>query len=186
MTKIKTIVCSLLFIITTPLHAEGPNYGMCGGKPGVLEKLFTDAEKIRIKCIEDAYQANKEKVRKELEDLYAMNTKLDLELKKSAISIKYNMVQCTPKYGEPKRSAKLIQRCSELVAAKSAVVYRIHELNGWNAKPIAKKSTITNAEITPPCPSKEKLKEMQVARMFNRKLFVTYERCVTLNPENIY
>ena len=65
MTKIYTIAFFFLFIITTPLHAEGPNYGMCGARPGMINRLFTDAEKIRIKCIEDAYQANKEKVRKE-------------------------------------------------------------------------------------------------------------------------
>lgn len=179
MTKIYTIAFFFLFIITTPLHAEGPNYGMCGARPGMINRLFTDAEKIRIKCIEDAYQANKEKVRKEIEDLYAMNTKLDAELKKSAVKISYNMVQCS----QSGRAPHLIKRCESLLAAKIAVVSRIQELNGWNAKPVAKNPKVSNAEINPPCPSKEKLKEMQVARMFNRKLFVTWERCVTLNPE---
>ncbi len=186
MTKLKTIALSFLFIFTIPLHAEGPNYGMCGERPGMINRLFTDAEKIRIKCIEDAYQANKEKVRKEIEDLYAMNTKLDAELKKSAIKINYNMVQCSPKYGEPKRAPSLIKRCEEIIVAKTAVISRINELNGWDAKPVAKNLKTKNSEVSPPCPSKEKLKEMQVARMFNRKLFVTWERCVTLNPEGYF
>jgi len=186
MTKIYTIALSFFCIFSIPVHADGPNYGMCGEKKDMITRLFTDAEKIRIKCIEDAFQANKEKVRREIDELYAINTKLTAELNKAAIKVNFNMVQCSPKYGEPKRAPHLIKRCEELIAAKTAVIYRINELNGWNEKPITKNPKVKNTEVNPPCPSKQKLKEMQVARMFNRKLFVTWERCVTLNPEEYF
>lgn len=185
MKKLHALTFFVLFIMALMVsgfvHAR-PSYEMCGAKPGLLEGLFTDAEKIRIKCIEDVYKANQEAIQKEVADLHATSQKLSLELKKVAIKVDYNIVQCSPRTGEPPRAQKLIDRCSELVRANNAVISRIDELMGWSERP-KPKPTDSNAAInaTPPCPSQAKLEEMKVARMFNRKLFETYERCVTLN-----
>lgn len=164
-----------------------PNYAMCGPKPGIIDRMLHDAETIRIKCIEDAYEASREAVRVEVAELYATSKQLDAEIKKSAIKVDFNRVQCVPKPGEIDRDPKLVARCQELVKAQNSIISRIDELMGWNERP-KPKTTDSNATIsaTPPCPSKAKLDEMKVARMFNRKLFVTYERCVTLNPENYF
>lgn len=186
---IKTISLFLLANLLTlsgVLHAADP-YGSCGTKPGFFDRLINDAEKIRLKCIDDIYEANKEKVRKEIEDLHETSNNIGIELKKVAIKVDFNIVQCSPRSGEASRDPKLVQRCQELVSAKNAVISRIDELMGWNDRPRSRdnnKANANTASISPPCPSKEKLKEMQVARMFNRKLFQTWERCVTLDPTN--
>lgn len=181
------IVSKILFLFAISMmtsglvHAEA-NYAMCGARPGLLERLISDAEKIRIKCIEDAYKANQEAVRVEVAQLIETNKKLTAEIKKVAVKVEYNRVQCE---GGASRSSKTVARCNELLKAQIAVVKRIQFLMGWSERPKPKPSdkdaTIT---ATPPCPSKAKLEEMKVARMFNRKLFVTYERCVTRSFEN--
>lgn len=156
---------------------------MCGAKPNLLDKFLTDAEKIRIKCIEDVYAAQQEAIRKELQELHETSQKLSSEIKKVAIKSTYNTVQCAPRPGEPVRDPKLVSRCEELVVALNRIVDRMDELNGWSSKPKPKLTDDnTNIAATPPCPSKEKLEEMKPVRMFNRKLYQTYERCVTLAP----
>lgn len=97
MKKLKIISLMIFLTAAYSLHADSPNYSMCGGKPGIIDKLFTGAEKIRLKCIEDVYQANKEKVRKEIEELHALSTNISSELKKTAIKVDYNLVQCALK-----------------------------------------------------------------------------------------
>ena len=163
------------------------DYAICGPKPGFIDRLLNDAEKIRIQCIDDAYKASQQAAMTEAAQLDEISKKLDVELKKSAIKIANNRIQCAPKPGERPRDSKLVAHCQELLSAQNVITGRINNLRGWSKRP-KPKATDTNAKIaeTPPCPSKAKLDEMKVARMFNRKLFVTYERCVTLNPENYF
>lgn len=182
----------LLFLLTlsvmsSPSVEAKPDYATCGPKPGLIDRMLNDAEKIRLKCIEDAYEESQQAGRLEVAQLYEISKKLDGELKKTAIKIVNNNVQCAPRPGERSRDPKLVARCQELLQAQNTITARINGLMGWSKRP-KPKATDSHANIssTPPCPSKEKLKEMQVARMFNRKLFVTYERCVTLNPENYF
>lgn len=183
MKKLHAATFFLLFalaLVISGLVQARPTYEMCGAKPGLLDRLLTDAEKIRIKCIEDVYAANQEAIRKEVAELQATSQKLNAELKKVAIKVDYNIVQCSPRNGET-RDPKLVAKCQELVSAQNGVISRIDELMGWNERPKPKPTDSTaTITATPPCPSKQKLEEMKVARMFNRKLFKTYERCVTL------
>lgn len=190
----KLITLSLFLFFAIALIMDGKiqaseTYATCGVKPGFLANLLTDAEKIRVKCIEDIYEQNKEQTRIEVEELDHTIGQLGTEVKKVALKNEYNMVQCDPRNGEPKRDPKLSARCHELVRTRNALISRMDELLGWSERPRPKPrpdGKVSASELTPPCPSKEKLKEMQTARIFNRKLFQTYERCVTLNPENDY
>lgn len=179
------IIFVLALIINGVLYAQ--SYESCGTKPGFLTKLLTDAEKIRIKCINDIFDANREKAKKELEELYLLQNSISEELKKVAIKVDYNIVICSPRNGEPARNPNLIKQCHELLKTKNALIDRIRELTEWQEAPI----TPTDAKMSldkaaPPCPSKEKLDEIKGVRMFNRKLYQTWERCVSLDPTNYY
>jgi hypothetical protein len=159
---------------------------MCGAKPGFLASLLTDAKEIRIKCINDAYEANKNKVLAEANELDLLQKKLGEELKKVAYTFDYGMVRCSPPSGQPQNPART-KKCQELNEARNAVIDRINTLMGWNERPLPpKREETTNEQITPTCPSKEDLKKIQVARAFNKKLYQIWERCVTLQPENFY
>jgi hypothetical protein len=138
MKKFQALTVFFLFVIALMIsgfvHAR-PTYEMCGARPGLFDRLLTDAEKIRIKCIEDVYAANQEAIRKEVAELQATSQKLSLELKKVAVKVNYNIVQCSPRTGEPARDPKLVSRCQELVKAQNQVISRIDELMGWSEKP---------------------------------------------------
>ena len=177
----------LSFLMMSTFVAAKTNYATCGPKPGLIDRLLNDAEKIRLKCIDDAYRASQVAVNTEMAELSEISKKLDIEIKKHAIKIDNNRIQCAPKPGERRRDPKTVARCQELLSAQNLITGRINNLLGWSKRP-KPKATDSDAIIaeTPPCPSKQKLDEMQVARMFNRKLFVTYERCVTLNPGNYF
>ncbi len=165
-------------MVSGALHADTNIYGSCGGKPSTLDRLFTNADKIREKCIEDIYEANKVKTQKELEELSRTSHQLGTELKKVAIKSSVGMVQCSPRPGEPDRDKKLIKRCEEIVAAQNAVIDRMHELTGWNdrGRPSSSAKNVEEA-INPPCPTNEKLGDLRMAASFNRKLFKTWEYC---------
>ena len=185
--KIPLFLFVLSTVLTSILVEAKTNYAVCGPKPGLIDRLLNDAEKIRLKCIDDAYIASQKAVNTEVAQLQEISKKLDIEIKKTAIKIDKNHVQCAPKPGERSRDPKTVARCHELISAQNVITRRINNLLGWSKRPKPKTSD-SNASIaeTPPCPSKQKLDEMKVARMFNRKLFVTYERCVTLNPGNYF
>lgn len=156
-------------------------YGSCGARPEVLEGLFTQAKKIREKCIDDIYEEQKKQTQKEIEDLLAMNKALDTELKKYAYKIEYNLIRCRPTNGDAVNPVRE-KKCREIVDTQNSILRRVDTLNGWNIKPAKKESTqnISVESLTPPCPSQDELKKMQVARMFNKKLFQTYDRCTHL------
>ena len=182
MKSFKALVLFFLFcvvlMVSGALFAQSEIYGSCGGKPGTLDRLFTNASKIREKCIDDVYAANKEKTRIEVEELARTYEKLGVELKKVAIKSSVGLVQCAPRAGEPARDLKLIKRCEEVVSSQNAITDRMNELTGWNdrGRPASHSKNI-NAEITAPCPSPEKLGDLRMAASFNRKLFLTWEEC---------
>ncbi|MBY0516953.1 MAG: hypothetical protein K2P81_08600 [Bacteriovoracaceae bacterium] len=179
----------LILLLTSTFLISG--YGnvdvsMCGGKPGFLESWLTNAKEIRIKCINDAYEANKQKTIAEANELDKLQKKLGEELKKVAYTFDYTMIRCSPPAGSPQNPART-KKCQELNIARNAVIDRIDKLMGWNERPLpAKREEATQSQITPPCPSKEDLQKIQVAKSFNRKLYETWERCVMLQPENFY
>lgn len=180
---------NLLFILlaTFLISGYGPvDVSMCGAKPGFLASLLTDAKEIRIKCINDAYEANKKKTLAEVNLLNDMQKQLEVELKKVAYVYDGFMLRCSPGGGPPPNPART-KKCQELNDARNALIDRINTLMGWNERPLPpKREETTNAEVTPPCPSKEDLKKIQPIRHFNKKLYQTWERCVTMQPENFY
>lgn len=155
-------------------------YGSCGARPGVLESFFTQAKKIREKCVNDIYEAEKKKTQKEIDDLYATNKVLDEELKKVAYKVDYAMVRCHPGRGEAGNPARE-KKCSDIVETKNNIISRIDKLMGWDARPQPKaEENITAAKIAAPCPSQDELNKMQSVRYFNKALYQTWERCVNL------
>ncbi len=152
----------------------------------MLDRLFSDAEKIRLKCIDDYYAAIKKKAEAEMQSLQLTSEKLEVEIKKIAIKHTLTTVQCSPRPGEPERDFSKNKKCSDLVEAKNALIDRMRELDGWNTKPRPSNPTITAATLTPPCPNKAQLQKIQGIRMFNRHLFETWERCVNGDPESYY
>lgn len=188
----KLYALALFFIFALGLLTSGllqamTAYQACGAKPSFLDRMLTDAEKMRIKCIDDYYERVKEKVRLEVEALHESHKKLDAELRKVAVKVEVGRVECSPRRGEPERSPNLVKRCQDIVTAQNAMLTRIDELMGWNERPRPKATPNTSAaSIVPDCPSKQKLKEMEVTRMFNRKLFETWERCVSLGDPTEY
>lgn len=185
MKRMKTLCLFFFFVITLvvggALHADNEIYGSCGGKPSTLDKLFTNAAKIREKCIEDIYEANKEKTRKEIEELANTIDQLNAEIKKVAIKSSVGLVQCEPRYGEAARDKKLIKRCQDAVAAQNALIDRMDTLAGWKEKP-RPKSDVKNVEdaLNAPCPPDHKLSDLRVAATYNRKLFKMWEHCRNL------
>lgn len=173
-------------LFSATLHASDVDVRMCGVKVSWLENFFTHANDIRAKCIEQAYEANKRKLEAELDQLHKTQQQLAQELKKYAYKVDYNIVRCDPPQGQaanPQRTAK----CRDLIRAENAIIDRIDEIMGWKSKPLPEnRAQVSNAEVTPPCPSKERLQQIQAIRYFNPTLYQTWERCVMLQPENYY
>lgn len=173
------IFFAILHLASTSFAADNI-YAQCGNKPGVLESFLTQTSKIREKCINDIYEAEKKKTEKEIDELYAANKLLDGELKKIAYKIEYNVVICHPARSEKADPARE-KKCSELVDAKNNIITRIDKLMGWEKKPKPKnEDNVTSENIAAPCPSQVELNKMQAIRYYNKKLYQTWERCVNL------
>lgn len=170
-----------LIFISINVFSESANYGVCGKKAGFLERLVTDSEKIRLKCIEDVYKEYEQKRLEEVDSLSKYSKKLDDEIKKYAEKYSAFVVNCGNEYA--KDNSKVL-KCKKAVAEQRAVISRIDQLMGWDEKfKTSKQSTSVNSTLSPPpCPSESELKKMQGVRYFNKKLYQTWERCKVLNP----
>lgn len=180
---------SLLFLLThspSGAVADQVDVSMCGARPGLLERLLTDAEKIRIRCIDQAYEENRQKLLDEAIALDELQKSLKSELEKVAFEYTAFTLRCHPNRGQvadPERTKK----CQEINLARNTVIERMNVVMGWNERPRpSNQSNPTAKDLTPPCPSKEDLLKIQPVRYFNRKLYQTWERCVTLSPEKFY
>lgn len=183
----KPLLIVLGALLSSALEAAAPPiYAHCGARPGLFERFLTDAEEIRIKCINDAFEANKRKTIEEANQLDAVQKQLKTEIDKVAYTSTLTMVRCDAPAGQPKNPARTA-KCRELNEARNAIIERINTLMGWNERPLpANRAAITTPNITPPCPPREDLARIQPIRHFNRRLFETWERCVQLQPENFY
>lgn len=109
-----------------------------------------------------------------------MIKQLDGEIAKVAINFnRYSgIVNCKPEKKD---------RCHEILQTQRTLIIRLDKLMGWERKVSApQKTAVKNSDVQPPCPSKEELDKMQAVRYFHKKLYKTWERCVSLNPENYY
>lgn len=159
---------------------SGPNYGSCGPKPGILSRLISDADKMREKCINDVYLDYLEVRDREVRELHEYSKYLETETRKVAVKVTMIMVDCGV---ETKRNPQLVIKCRQLNAERYAVISRIDRLMGWDQQ--FKSAAATNVPAkdlpTPPCPSSAELEQIKGIRYFNKKLYQTWERCVTLN-----
>ena len=171
---------SFLLTLNNTLHADSNDgiYGSCGKKPNLWEKLSSDADKVRQKCIDDIFTANKEKIRLEIEEIAKIMADLSKEISKVAIKSTLTITQCTPRPAEPDRDPKKIKKCNELVNLHNALADRMAILTGWREAGAPKyDDKNANKSITLPCPSDDKMAELRQAATFNRKLFKTWENC---------
>ena len=174
----KTLLFILTFIISTSVWAQ--YYSQCGPKPGVLERLFTDVEKVREKCIDDIYNKHREQVLREANAVSDLIKQIQKELGKVAVNY-------DPYMGVVNCKSESKERCEELVATLRALVTRLDKLMGWDRVMAApKQSNVKPADMKAPCPSKEELDKMKGVRYFHKKLYQTWERCVQLNPESYF
>ncbi len=174
----KTIL--ICFVLLFPFAVLAQDYGQCEPKTGVLERLFTDVEKIREKCINDVYNKHREQVLREANELSKLIKQVQIELGK--VSINYSpyagLVRC-----KPKQEA----RCNELIHTLKTLIDRQNKLMGWDKAISTKKTnTVKPADLQAPCPSKQELDKMKPVRYFHKKLYQTWERCVQLNPERYF
>lgn len=174
MNKIKFyFLLLLLLLISFNSFSNEDIYSSCGPRPGIIDRLIGSAEKIRLKCIDDIYNENNEKIKKEVADLYQISQQIKAELASVGAITNYNMIDCS-------RSAKQLNRCNELVGAQQLVIERIDELMGWNEK-LKRPSEQENSTMAqPPCPTKEMLDKIKPVRYYNRKLYKSWEKCVVL------
>lgn len=156
-----------------------PNYSSCGTKPGVISKLISDADEMREKCINDVYREYLEERDKEVRELHEYSKYLEQEVKKVAVKATIMLVDCGV---ETKRKPELVFRCRQLNAERNAVISRIDRLMGWdqNFRTAAAKNVPAKDLPAPPCPSSTELNEIKGIRYFNKKLYQTWERCVSL------
>jgi len=171
-----------LFLIIFSISTHAADISMCGPKPSRLSSFFTDAEKIRVKCIESAYELEKKLRDEEVQQLDLLQKKLEIDLKKVAYKVSYAMVQCS----SPDRDwpVKKTEECQRINQQRNAIISRIDHLMGWDepfkSKIQQKANEDLGRNIELPCPSEEELQKIQSVRYFNRKLFKTWERCVNL------
>jgi phosphoribosylanthranilate isomerase len=171
-----------IFFIIFTFTTHAADISMCGPKPSKLSSFFTDAEKIRIKCIENAYELEKKLRDEEVRQLDLIQKQLETDLKKVAYKVSYAIVQChSPKNDWP---IKKTEECQKINQQRNAIISRIDHLMGWD-EPFKNKiqknvqtELANNLEL--PCPNDEELQKIQSVRYFNRKAFKTWERCVNL------
>lgn len=178
---------ALFFFVTFPALASSDivDVAHCGVRPGLLERFLTNAESVRIKCINDAYEANRRKVLEEANELSEMIKLMEVELKQVAHFYDVIHLRCEPSYGGNRDEVR-IRKCHSINNARNSAIDRLNELMGWNSRVIVRNESTTVKEITPPCPSKADLDKMKPVRYFNRRIYQAWERCVQLSPENYY
>ena len=180
------IVITFLFLYSSLLFASKPDVSQCGERPGLLGRMLTDADEIRKKCINDAYDAHQRKVLEEANALSDLSKKLEVELKKVAYDYKIYTIRCTPGPGDKKDAART-KKCNEINSARNAVINRMNVLMGWNSAPRPQRDKITEKDITPPpCPSRQDLEKLRSVRYFNKGAYQMWERCVNLGASNYY
>lgn len=186
--KIKIFLFLMVFInlclITKDIAGAdllaGPNYSNCGPKPGLMERMLTNADKIRAKCVESVYEEYLKARDKEVEELSLYAKHLAEETKKVAVKATLLIVDCGV---ETKRSMNLVIKCRQLNAERNAVLARIDRLMGWDqsfkSKAVDPKVDLLDLP-TPPCPTSLELEQIKGIRYYNKKLYQTWERCVNL------
>ena len=84
MRKTKAFVLFFLFvlalIITGAIQAQNNPYMVCGVTQNTLNKLFTNAQKIKEKCLEVNHESNKAKSAKKAQELSHTNSRMGSEL----------------------------------------------------------------------------------------------------------
>lgn len=180
------LIAALVLVLSLPCFASDTvDVAHCGARPGLLERFLTNAQSIRIKCIDEAYEANRVKVLEEANELSDMIKLMEEELKQVAYSYQLGHLSCEPRNGQP-RDENRVKKCREINAARNSAIDRMNNLMGWNSRVIVRNEATTVKDITPPCPSRADLDKMKPVRYFNRRIYQTWERCVQLNPENYY
>ncbi len=154
---------------------------LCGPPPGVLSKLFTDAEEIHLKCLKQNDERNHVRVLREVAELQEVSKQLDAEIKLTAISYTISTVKCAPGAGE-KRDPKIVARCKAALTARIGVINRVDKLMGWKKQfvdtPLRDVSTSKPKEPSDfPCPTSPELDRMKPARSFNKRLNEIWTRC---------
>lgn len=180
------IIFIFLFLYSSLIFASQPDIAQCGERPGLLGRMLTDADEIRKKCINDAYEAHRRKVLEEANALSDLSKKLEIDLKKVAYEYKGYSIRCAPGPGDKKDSQRE-KKCNEINSARNAVIKRMNVLMGWNSTPRPQRDKITEKDIAPPpCPSSQDLEKLRAVRYYSKGAYQMWERCVNMGAANYY
>lgn len=178
------LILSVLFFLSMSqlAFAQGAQNN-CGPKASFFERLLTDAEKIRIQCINDFYDQKKI----EVDNLVA---ELDKEIQKQKKIIQENAykagpvlttVQCDSRQGD--HDPKKVATCEKALELYSALVAQMNHLMGWDiprAKDFSGSPDQVQKALEIKCPDEKTLKAIQPVRYFKKSLYQLYEHCIML------
>ncbi len=184
----KQFIQTIFFIsiLSATSHAETNPYQSCGPKANLVTRLLTDAEKIRLACINDVYDKITQQRDKEVAELTETIQNVKKELQEVAFKIEYGLLHCEAPRGYPAHNPQKVARCKELSPLLNSLIDRQRALTEWVPRKQQNQGTTAAAPVEAPCPSKQDLKKMQSVRYFNKKLYKSWEKCVSLSPETYF
>ena len=155
----------------------------CGPQVNVFERLLTDAEEVRLKCIDDYYAEKKAERERLIVEVQQLIKEKELDLEKSAFKFdkKLNRVRCQNPNGD--RDQTLVKKCEEDLKIYNALIAQLDQLMGWNiVDPDRNKSVAElQAQGEPPCPDQATMEKIKPLRLYRKHLYQLYERCAVLN-----
>lgn len=170
----------LLSFGLSPSPVQAGNFG-CGGKPSVFERLLTNAEEVRLKCIDDYFAAQKEKNARLAAELSAAIKMQKQVLRQSAYEADKALLTVSCAFPASIPSAKQkTEQCRKELALYQGLIAQLDHLMGWD-RALTKRTQGSAEEIREslelPCPDEQTLNKIQPIRYFKKNLYKVYERC---------
>lgn len=176
----------LLILLMAPfVSSAGSVQEACGVRASAIERLFTDVESIRLKCIDDYFVAQKEANAKMAQQVSEEIEKQKEILKKSAYKADDRLFRVHCDFpAEIENSKSRTEQCRKDLALYNGLVTQLDHIMGWDriiVKPSQGTAEQVQKELQVPCPDQETLTKIQPVRYFKKNLYKIYERCQVLS-----
>lgn len=175
---------NLLLIVLSLSTFANDDIAQCGATPNFLTDLFTNASHVREICLETIKQENKKKKAAELAQIQNTLKEVDKRLDEVAYSNSETRVYCEPRSSNQDPDQERTKKCRELLASKNALIARMDYLMGWDRRLARAPEKLSAQDIQLDCPSTDELKKIRAVRYFNRNLYQSWEKCVTLRADD--
>lgn len=183
MGRLLTLV-SFFLIIPLISYADGGR-DSCGARPSALKRLLTDAEDIRLKCIDDYFVAQKEANARLATQVSEEIQKQKEVLKKSAYKTDDLLLRIHCDFPMEIPSSKVrTEQCRRELALYNGLIAQLDHIMGWDrsvVKPVSGAAEQIQKDLELPCPDEETLGKIQPVRYFKKNLYKIYERCRELS-----